>query len=67
MLVESLLALGRMKATDITIHFLDLVTCKHYIHGSLQIPFSESLGTGPCLLRMASQSLFKTNNLWEKR
>lgn len=35
-------------------------------HGPTQIIFSESLGISSSLLTMVSQSLFETNNLWEK-
>ena len=53
--------LERVTATNTTIYSLILVIHRHYMHGTLQIIFSESQGVCSSLPRMASQSSFKTN------
>ena len=53
--------LERVTATNTTIYSLILVIHRHYMHGTLQITFSESPGVCSSLPRMASQSSFKTN------
>ena len=44
-----------------SVYSLILVTHRHYMHGALQIIFSESPGVSSSLPRMASQSSFKSN------